>query len=48
MLTATALVAATSGDVSHFQDAKHFYSWFGLMPKEYSSGNNLYLGRIFK
>jgi transposase len=46
LLTATALVAATSGDVSHFQDARHFSSWFGLTPKEYSSGNNRYLGRI--
>lgn len=28
LLTATALVAATSGDVSHFKDARHFSSWF--------------------
>ena len=33
LLTATALVAATSGDVSHFQDARHFSSWFGLTPR---------------
>lgn len=37
LLTATALVAATSGDVSHFKDARHYASWFGLTPKEYSS-----------
>lgn len=43
LLTATALVAATSGDVSHFKDARHFSSWFGLTPKEYSSGNSRYL-----
>jgi transposase len=48
LLTATALVAATSGDVSHFQDARHFSSWFGLTPKEYSSGNSRYLGHISK
>ena len=48
LLTATALVAATSGDVSHFKDARHFSSWFGLTPKEYSSGNNRFLGRISK
>ena len=30
LLTATALVAATSGDVTHFKDARHFASWFGL------------------
>lgn len=43
LLTATAMVAATSGDVSHFKDARHFASWFGLTPKEYSSGNSRYL-----
>ena len=48
LLTATALVAATSGDVSHFKDARHFSSWFGLTPKEYSSGNSRYLGRNSK
>lgn len=48
LLTATAMVAATSGDVSHFKDARHFSSWFGLTPKEYSSGNSRYLGRISK
>lgn len=37
LLTATALVAATSGDVTHFVDARHFSSWFGLTPREYSS-----------
>ena len=48
LLTATAMVAATSGDVSHFKDARHFASWFGLTPKEYSSGSNRRLGRISK
>lgn len=48
LLTATALVAATSGDVSHFADARHFASWFGLTPREFSSGNSRYLGRISK
>jgi transposase len=48
LLTATAMVAATSGDVSHFKDARHFASWFGLTPKEYSSGASRYLGHISK
>jgi transposase len=48
LLTATAMVAATSGEVSHFKDARHFASWFGLTPKEYSSGNTRQLGRISK
>lgn len=48
LLTATAMVAATSGDVSHFKDARHFASWFGLTPKESSSGSHRKLGRISK
>ena len=48
LLTATAMVAATSGNVSHFKDARHFASWFGLTPKEYSSGSSRKLGRISK
>ena len=48
LLTATALVAATSGSVSHFHDARHFASWFGLTPKEHSSGATRHLGRISK
>ena len=48
LLTATAMVAATGGSVSPFKDARHFASWFGLTPKEYSSGNTRHLGRISK
>lgn len=48
LLTATAMVAATSGEVRHFEDARHFASWFGLTPKESSSGNRRKLGRISK
>lgn len=48
LLTATAMVAATSGNVSHFRDARHFASWFGLTPKEHSSGGTRHLGRISK
>src|SRR3972149_4405326 len=48
LLTATAMVAATSGSVQHFRDARHFASWFGLTPKERSSGNVRHLGRISK
>jgi transposase len=48
LLTATALVAAVGCDVSHFKDARHFASWFGLTPKEHSSGNVRRLGRISK
>ena len=48
LLTATAMVAATSGEVSHYRDARHFASWFGLTPKEYSSGSSRRLGRISK
>jgi transposase len=48
LLTATALVAATAGEVSHFKDARHFAAWFGLTPKERSSGQTRRLGRISK
>ena len=48
LLTSTAMVAATSGDVTHFEDARHFASWFGLTPKEHSSGQHRQLGRISK
>ena len=48
LLTSTAMVAATSGDVTHFKDARHFASWFGITPKENSSGNKRKLGRISK
>ncbi|HEX5688397.1 MAG TPA: IS110 family transposase [Roseiflexaceae bacterium] len=48
LLTSTAMVAATSGEVSHFKDARHFAAWFGLTPKEHSSGNTRKLGRISK
>ena len=48
LLTATALVAATGGSVAHFKSARHFASWFGLTPKESSSGSTRHLGRISK
>jgi transposase len=48
LLTATAMVAATSGQVNHFKDARHFASWFGLTPKEFSSGSTRCLGHISK
>lgn len=48
LLTATAMVAATSAKVSHFRDARHFAAWFGLTPKEYSSGSTRRIGRISK
>jgi len=48
LLTATAMVAATGGGVSHYKSARHFASWFGLVPKEHSSGHTRHLGRISK
>ena len=48
LLTATAMLAATGGSVAHFKDARHFASWFGLTPKEHSSGSTRRLGRISK
>ena len=48
LLTATAIAAATGGTVVHFTDARHVASWFGLTPKESSSGGTRHLGRISK
>ena len=48
LLTSTGIAAATSGSVEHFVDARHFSSWFGITPKEYSSGSTRHLGRISK
>ena len=48
LLTATAMVAATGGTVQHFHNARHFASWFGLTPKEHSSGSTRRIGRISK
>jgi len=48
LLTSTALVAAVGTDVSHFASARHFASWFGLVPREHSSGCIRRLGRITK
>jgi transposase len=48
LLTATAMVAATGGTVAHFKSARHFAAWFGLTPRESSSGTTRHLGRISK
>jgi transposase len=48
LLTATAMTAATGGSVAHFKSARHFAAWFGLTPKEHSSGGSRHLGRISK
>ena len=42
------MVAATSGEVTHFKDARAFASWFGLTPREFSSGSSRHLGGISK
>jgi transposase len=48
LLTTTAMAAATGGDVTHFKDSRRFACWFGITPKEHSSGHNRRLGRISK
>jgi len=34
--------------VTNFKDARAFASWFGLTPREFSSGNSRHLGGISK
>lgn len=47
LLTATAL-AASAGEAKHFESGRHFASWLGLTPREYSSGNIRRLGHLSK
>jgi transposase len=47
LLIATALVAFV-GDIHRFPSARHFASYLGLTPREYSSGLRRRLGRISK
>jgi len=47
LLIATAFVGFV-GDVQRFPSARHFASYLGLTPREYSSGSRRYLGRISK
>lgn len=47
LLTATALYAFV-GDVARFDSGRHFASFLGLTPREYSSGCRRRLGRISK
>jgi transposase len=47
LLTSTAMVAAV-GDPRSFDSARHYASFLGLTPREFSSGEHRYLGRISK
>ena len=47
LLTSTALVAS-AGSPHHFTSGRHFSSWLGITPREFSSGERRYLGRISK
>lgn len=47
LMTSTALVA-TVGDAQRFPSGRHFASYLGLTPREYSSGGRRRLGRISK
>lgn len=47
LLTSTALVAS-AGTARHFKSGRHFASWLGLTPREFSSGNTRRLGHLSK
>lgn len=47
LLTSTALVGFV-GDIQRFPSSRHFASYLGLTPREYSSGQKRRLGRISK
>jgi len=43
------LIAATVGDnIAAFRSARHFAAWLGLVPRQYSTGGKVRLGRITK
>jgi transposase len=46
-ITATAIVA-TIGDPNTFKNGREVSAWLGLVPRQYSSGNTIRLGRISK
>jgi transposase len=47
VIIATALVGSVA-DIHSFKRARQFAAWLGLTPREYSSGQTRYLGRISK
>jgi transposase len=47
VITATALIGSVA-DIHSFKRARQFAAWLGLTPREYSSGQTRYLGRISK
>lgn len=46
-VTATALVASV-GDPSQFHSGRQFAAWLGLVPRQYTTGGKVRLGRITK
>ena len=46
-ITATAVVA-TVNDAKHFDSSRSFAAWIGLVPRQYSTGGKVHLGRISK
>lgn len=46
-VTATAVVA-TVNDAKHFESSRSFSAWIGLVPKQYTTGGVVRLGRISK
>jgi transposase len=48
LITATAMIAATAGDVTTFRNARQFGSWIGLTPREHSSAQTRHMGGISK
>ena len=46
-LSATAIVASVS-DAKQFNNARQFSAWLGLVPRQYTTGGHIRLGRISK
>ena len=46
-MTATAIVA-TVGHATEFKNGRQFAAWLGLVPRQYSTGGKVRLGKITK
>jgi len=47
-ITASLISAAVGDNIGAFKSARHFAAWLGLVPRQYSTGGKIRLGRITK
>jgi error-prone DNA polymerase len=47
-ITASLITATVGDNIGAFRSARHFAAWLGLVPRQYSTGGKVRLGRITK